>query len=157
MATNKTERTKPGPKPRPIPPDEIQQLASRGATWTRIADYLGFSDRSLRRRRREEPELDRAFARGRAEIALAIDTELLQVALLPLNKAKEMKGGINAKVRAIEWAGRQFAGHTNEAKVVVRDELGREDLSGVSTEELERRLRVVRELAASAEETVSEG
>jgi hypothetical protein len=145
----------PGPKPIPLSSDEIQDLASRGASWTRIADYLGLSDRSLRRRRAEASELDRAFARGRAELALALDSELLQVALLPIDEIQEkgLKGGLNAKVRAVEWAGRQFAGHSSETKIVIRDDLGREDLSGVSTEDLERRLAIVQKLADTTEKT----
>jgi hypothetical protein len=130
----------------------IEELASRGAKWHNLADYLGLSERQLRRRRSQNPALDRAYARGKALLKLSIDTEALGMALMPVAEAKDLKGGLNAKARMLEWVGIQHAEHSRGAQVVLREPPAQEDLSSISTEELERRRDAVRELRVHAEE-----
>lgn len=150
------EKKKPGPDPTPVNPDTIEELSSRGSKWHNLADYLGLSERQLRRRRNQNPELDRAYARGKALLKLSIDTESLNLALLPIEEAAKLKGGMNAKARMLEWAGIQHAEHSRGAQVVLREPPAQEDLSSLSTEELERRRDAVRELREHAETLAEE-
>ena len=114
------------------------------------------SVRQVMRRKAQDADLDRAYARGRVLLKLTVNTEILNVALMPVEEAAKLRGGLSAKARMLEVAGYQYAEHSRKDTIVVRDEGGGDELAGVSTEELERRRDAVRELRQHAESLAEE-
>lgn len=50
-----------------VDPKEVQKLAAMGLTQEQIGDWLGVSGRTFRRWKEADPEIDRAYRRGRAK------------------------------------------------------------------------------------------
>ena len=96
--------------------DQIKQVEKLAAVMTQeqIADFLGISDRTLRRRMSEDQEVLSAYARGRARAIAGVATNLLQQA----------QGG---NVRAMEfylktqagWKETQVQEHTGDGLPVL--------------------------------------
>jgi IS30 family transposase len=71
------------PRPRKeLTPEDITQVERLAAVLNleQIADYLGISDSTLRRRMQENPDVMEAYKKGRATAAIGIGTSLLQQA-----------------------------------------------------------------------------
>jgi len=72
-----------GGRPRiEIDPDQIAQIEKLAAVLTmeQIADFLGFSERTLRRRFDEDPEVLAAYKRGKQRAVASVATNLIQQA-----------------------------------------------------------------------------
>jgi hypothetical protein len=67
---------------RELTPEEIDQVERLAAILRMedIADFLGISDDTLRRRMKEDPDILRAYKRGKAKAAAGVGTSLLQQA-----------------------------------------------------------------------------
>jgi IS30 family transposase len=65
-----------------LTPEDITQVERLAAVLNleQIADYLGISDTTLRRRMQENPDVRTAYKKGRAVAAIGIGTSLLQQA-----------------------------------------------------------------------------
>lgn len=72
-----------GRPPKTLNAHQITQLESLAAfcNLDQIADYFGMSDTTLHRRMKEDPNVLKAYKRGRAQAAAKVGQSLLQQAL----------------------------------------------------------------------------
>lgn len=70
------------PKRRDLTPEEVSQVERLAAVLTmeQVADFLGISDRTLRKRMSENDEVRAAYKRGKQRAIAGVATSLLQKA-----------------------------------------------------------------------------
>jgi len=160
------EERKPGPNPKPISPDEIRKWAGTGATWDEIASRLDISPRQLRRRRRENEELDRAFKRGHDGLRISLRAEQVAMARAPRKKrtyhqkdgtkVEELGDYPAGKSTMLVWLGKNLLGQTDRQEVSARISRSTEDLAHLTNDELEDRLAILMKLEGAIEEEDAE-
>ncbi len=64
-----------------IPLDVVEKLAGLGLNWRQISGALSISEDTLKRRRDENPEIEAAFHRGRANTITAVANAVVERAL----------------------------------------------------------------------------
>lgn len=163
MTKPKKTKDKPGPKPKEIQPDKIMEYASVGATWEEIASRLDVSVRTLRRRRKDDPALDRAYKRGMDGLRVSLRAEQVKVARAPRKKKTyTLKDGTtvdeigdfpSGKNTMLVWLGKQLLGQRDNAEMTVHSSTHLEDLSTLSNRDLEERLAILGKLAESEDDS----
>jgi DNA-binding Lrp family transcriptional regulator len=94
------------PKPTPIDPARISKLASYGLTNAEIADFLGISEATLKRRAQA------ALSTGRSQLKLRLRKKQIAVAL---------KGNVSMLI----WLGKVYLGQRESTEGQADDHLPR--------------------------------
>ena len=133
------ERIKPGPKPIEVPLEKIADWAQVGFRWSDIAVELEVTDRTLRRYRAVNPQIDRAYEKGLARMRRSLRSKQYEIA---------MKGNVTMLI----WLGKnelEQADKKDTRSLHIHANADSQDaLSALSTEELQERIAVLREMRA---------
>jgi len=133
------ERIKPGPKPIEVPLEKIADWAQVGFRWSDIAVELEVTDRTLRRYRAVNPQIDRAYEKGLARMRRSLRSKQYEIA---------MKGNVTMLI----WLGKnelEQADKKDTRSLHIHANADSQDaLSALSTEELKERIAVLREMRA---------
>jgi len=136
---------KPGPKPIPVDGDRIADWAQVGYRWPDIAAELGISDRTLRRYRAVNPQIDQGYEKGLARMRYSLRSKQYEVAMA-------------GSVAMLIFLGKNELGQADkrdDRSLHVHVEADAQDaLSALSIEELRERLTTLHEIAALEEGSI---
>ena len=130
---------KPGPKPIEVSADKISDWAHTGFRWSDIAAELDISARTLRRYRAVNPGIDHAYQKGLARMRRSLRSKQYEIAMKG-NVTMLIFLGKNELDQADKKDTRSLHIHANADS--------QDALSSLSTEELQERIAVLREMRA---------
>jgi len=136
------EKMKPGRKPTDIDEDLIANWAHQGFRWPDIATELEITDRSLRRIRAVNPQIDRAYEKGLARMRRSL-------------RVKQYDLAMAGSVTMLIWLGKNELNQTDKSDqrtLHLHANVDSQDaLQALSNDELLERLSTLREMEALEE------